>query len=33
MISTIVVGIIVLMFIFDLVVTLVNYQHRKQPIP
>jgi STE24 endopeptidase len=33
MIRTIVVGIIVLMFIFDLVVTLMNYQHRKQPIP
>ncbi|MEN6408644.1 MAG: M48 family metallopeptidase [Anaerolineaceae bacterium] len=32
MISVVVIGIIVLMFVFDLAVTLVNYQHRKQPI-
>ena len=31
--QTIVIAIIILMFIFDLIVTILNYQHRKQPIP
>ena len=31
--QTIVIAIIILMFIFDLIVTILNYQQRKQPIP
>ena len=33
MISSIVIGLVALMYIIDLVITLVNYNHRNQPIP
>ena len=33
MISSIVIGLVALMYIIDLVIALVNYNHRNQPIP
>ena len=33
MIHSIVIGIVILVYLVDLIVTLINYQHRHQPIP
>ena len=33
MISTIIIALVALMYFIDLVITLVNYHHRNQPIP